>query len=417
MTSKSDKAATRPRHHANDEGNLFQNPWPSAGKLSWSEVLQSSFPLSWYKPSPHLDRDIKVIQPDWGVSSLAEQTLTGSRNKCVIGTWLGHAGSFVEFPSLLSSADEGRGRNSKSTYLVFDPVFSDRVGPAPALSLNRLRPNPCSISVLPGCDAVFISHNHYDHLDLPTITEILKRWPQTRWYVGLGIKAWLVETGVKKELVHEMDWWESREGGLGNEDESRFKVSCVPAQHNSGRYGWDTGTTLWCGWIVERFATSTTTESKSGKNMKVRTGSVYHAGDTGYRRTVKSEITCPVFREIGAKFGPLDLSFIPIWRGGSLSFISYVGLQLSHQDISTVHHCSPYDALNIHRDVQSRNSVAIHFGTFVGSENESLEAVMELDEARRESGIGSLTDYSFNDGKGRAGVLDLGGSIAVKVSD
>jgi N-acyl-phosphatidylethanolamine-hydrolysing phospholipase D len=145
-----------------------------------------------------------------------------------------------------------------------------------------------------------------------------------------------------------------------------------------------------------------------------RKGAIYHAGDTGYRRTAKSSAVCPIFKEIGRKFGSFDLSFVPIWRGGSLGFISLLGLRLSHNDIPSTLHAAPADAIDIHIDVMSHNTVAIHFGTFVGSENESLEAIMEFEEGRQDRNVQRL-DEQLADGRGRAGIIDIGASLAVEI--
>jgi N-acyl-phosphatidylethanolamine-hydrolysing phospholipase D len=123
---------------------------------------------------------------------------------------------------------------------------------------------------------------------------------------------------------------------------------------------------------------------------------------------------CPIFKDIGQKLGPFDMSFVPIWRGGTLGFISHLGLRLSHNDIPSALHASPVDAIDIHNDVSSKNTVAVHFGTFVGSENESLEAVMEFEEGRQNRGVLNLDEQPVA-GRGRAGIVDIGGSVAVEI--
>lgn len=127
------------------------------------------------------------------------------------------------------------------------------------------------------------------------------------------------------------------------------------------------------------------TEASKYKRRMTRKGAVYHGGDTGYRPHRKSTEVCPAFEEIGRKYGPFDLSFIPIWRGGSLGFVSAVGLrvslpfsssfrlcdilrseltldlsftlQLHHENIASALHGSPTDGVDIHLDVKSRNSI------------------------------------------------------------
>lgn len=360
------------------------------------------------------------MKPDWGEASLETQNIDKEAKDCVIGTWLGHAGALVEFTPLVGS----KGEREKSIHLLFDPIFSERAGPTAYTGPSRFKKSPCQISDLPGCDAVFISHNHYDHLDFSTVMAITKNFPRTTWFVPLGNKKWLANTGVDEKQIHEMDWWDTKEGSFadgafkflpkGVKTETYFKISCTPAQHNSGRSGLDGGSTLWSGWAIERF--TTVTSSKDTTTQPTRKGAIYHAGDTGYRRTTKSPIICPAFREIGQKFNGFDLSFVPIWRGGSLGFISYMGLRLSHHDIPSALHCSPADAVEIHKDVRSRNTIGVHFGTFIGSENESFDAMIEFLEVGGKAGVVRL-DGDEVGANGRAGTLDLGGSFAVVVGE
>ncbi|BGP55665.1 hypothetical protein JCM8202v2_003270 [Rhodotorula sphaerocarpa] len=140
----------------------------------------------------------------------------------------------------------------------------------------------------------------------------------------------------------------------------------------------------------------------------MRKGAIFHAGDTGYRRHRRcAQPVCPAFDEIGLKFGPFDLSFLPIWRGGSLGFVSAIGLRLHHENISSAVHGCPGDAVDIHLDVRSRNSIGMHFGTFIGAESESLEAIIELAEAIEDAGVKPLDDPN-EDELGRMGVIDVG---------
>ncbi|GAA5983497.1 hypothetical protein JCM10908_000309 [Rhodotorula pacifica] len=140
----------------------------------------------------------------------------------------------------------------------------------------------------------------------------------------------------------------------------------------------------------------------------LRKGAIYHAGDTGYRRHRRcAQPVCPAFDEIGLKFGPFDLSFVPIWRGGSLGFVSAIGLRLHHENISSAVHGCPADAVDIHLDVRSRNTIGMHFGTFIGAESESLEAIIELAEAVEDAGVKTLDDPN-EDEMGKMGVIDVG---------
>lgn len=446
---------SRPSHHTNNTGTSFSNPWPSASPPTWTEILQSSFPLSLYpnlaKKYPDIN-DVKVVVPDWGDADLKARSLNG--DECIIGTTLGHAGVMVQLPLEGTMRLESRGaekvEGKEKLWIVFDPIFSARAGPTQYTGPGRLRKAPCQVEDFPGCNAVVISHNHYDHLDLPTIQAILKKFPEAKYFVPLGNKIWFAALGIPNDLIIELDWWEERQFSLqdfgysyadsdelsdssseGRKQETNLKFTCVPAQHNSARSPLDQGNTLWCGWVVEQLlvsndsspisaptsASTGSTTSPQTQSQTRRKGTIYHAGDTGYRPLSTSTTTCPIFTQIGQKFGPIDLSFLPIWRGGSLSFFSTLGLRLSHKDIPSALHASPADAMDIHVDVRSRNSVGVHFGTFVGSENESLEPILEFEEAREGRGVLPLREEieGGEDGKTRAGVVDIGGSVAVRI--
>ena len=420
----------RPSHHANSTGSAFKNPWPSANPPGWAELARSPFPLSWAKTelATHPKaRPIKVVKPDWGRAQLdaLSTVLDLDAAPPIIGTWLGHASVLVEMP-LHNPAPhpEGPPSGSRSIHLLFDPIFSARAGPTQWTGPKRLRPAPCDVADLPGVDLVFISHNHYDHLDATTIESLLLTFPRARYFVPLGLKSWFIDIGAAPELIYELDWWETSSFGpeaFGHSlafdaaDEAKVRITCVPAQHNSGRMGTDLGNTLWCGWVIERFPSSRPGADGSEPSKESRRGAIYHAGDTGYRSSPTSVAICPAFTEIGSRLGPFDLSFLPIWRGGTLGFISNFGLRLSHNDVPATLHATPADAVEIHREVGSRVSVGVHFGTFIGSENESYEAVIEFAEACVEGGVGGLEDNEVVGEKGRAGTVDIGASIVVEI--
>ncbi|KUJ06836.1 Metallo-hydrolase/oxidoreductase [Mollisia scopiformis] len=414
---QADTTPNVPSHHLNAFGTAFKNPWPSAEKPTVTELLENKFPLGWYesyaKKHPGT-QDVKVVAPDWGASNLKKNGL--DRAKCVIGTSLGHAGVITELP--LEGTANGADGVKESFWIVYDPIFSERAGPTPFTGPKRMRPPPCQVTDLPGCDVVMISHNHYDHLDTSTIEALFKKFPNAKYFVPLGNKKWLHDLGVSEEKIFELDWWQKRELSMSDlgfttsqaaSEDALLRFTCVPAQHNSGRDPLDLDKTLWCGWIIEQMLVSNTKTSPTR-----RKGAIYHAGDTGYRRTAKSTAVCPIFKQIGEDYGPFDLSFVPIWRGGTLEFISHLGFRLNHNDIPSALHAAPADALDIHKDVRSRNSVAIHFGTFVGSVNESMESVMEFEDGRESRGVARL-ESGADTGEGRAGIIDIGASLAVEI--
>jgi len=402
-----------PSHHT---ATGFRNPWDSALPPTWTETLSNPLPLEWARAylTTHPEvKDLDLLTPDWGLNKSAGEDET----KTLKSTWIGHASVFVEMPAPRTNAA------ADTVKILFDPIFSLRAGPTQYTGPRRLWPAPCQVKDLPGCDIVCISHNHYDHLDLPSIVAIHERFPSARYFVPLGNKSWFQGTKIPESQVVEMDWWDahhslspyqltkaSEDVDPGAQDtECQVRITCVPAQHNTGRGTNDYSRTLWCGWVIEQ-------KALRGEAQKPeRCGAVYFAGDTGYRRYSHSTEICPAFAEIGEKFGPLDLSLIPIWRGGTLSFLSWAGLRLAHETTPSAFHASPADAVAIHLDVRSRNSIGIHFGTFVGAMQETLEAMIELKGACLEEQIGGLFDDDEEEGekeiyesKGRMGVVNLG---------
>ena len=138
----------RPSHHANNEGTLFKNPWPSAEAPTWAELLQVKFPLGLYddlaKKHPGT-QDVKVVKPDWGASNLKDRGF--ARDNCIVGTTLGHAGVITELPL---EGTAGKGGEKNSFWVLYDPIFSLRAGPTQYTGPQRMRPPPCQVTDLPG---------------------------------------------------------------------------------------------------------------------------------------------------------------------------------------------------------------------------------------------------------------------------
>ena len=220
--------------------------------------------------------------------------------------WVGHSTFLIEVGGI---------------HLLTDPVWDEYCSPVPIRSLKRRHDPPIALGDLPPIDCVLISHNHYDHLDAKTVKHLQAFHPKIEWIVPLGLGRWFRRRGISK--VYELDRWQ----------EHRFDgavVTAVPAQHFSGRSLWDKNKTFWNGYVFEG----------SGKKM-------YFTGDTGYN-TVD-------FKAIGAHFSHLDLSLIPIGTYVPQRFMQPV-------------HCSPWEAVEIHSDVNSRFSLGMHWKTFCLSE-------------------------------------------------
>ncbi|KAI6121741.1 beta-lactamase superfamily domain-containing protein [Pisolithus sp. B1] len=369
-----------PSHHrSNGVNKWFENPWPPARSSFELFIKLVSLPAAVMRAQPldgvELIQPVTTVKPDFSVL----ETIT-SDVVSLHATWLGHAGYLVQLPTV---------SGTPGARIAFDPMFSEYAYKSSWLNgLRRRLPPPCKIEDLPDIDFVAISHNHYDHCDIDTLVQICEtsnskstRTSPLRFLVPLGVKETLVSGGIPECQVIEMDWWESVAFRLPSALDTRIVIACTPCQHNSGRGLTDYNKSLWSSWVVQMRTVEDETIS-----------SVYFAGDTGYRIGTGS---CPVFREIGDKYGPFDIAMIPIWRGASLSFLGQLGYQLADDTHLAVTHASPEDAVQLARDVRARHSLAMHFATWAGSDHEANEPLLRLARARsgdwwEEDGFGAL---------------------------
>lgn len=238
--------------------------------------------------------------------------------------------------------------------ILTDPIWSDYAGPYALVSPSRYRAVGLEFDALPPIDVVVVSHSHYDHMDLPSLTRLAERF-HPKFYVGLGNASLLQEAGILQ--VQELDWWTSANLGPG------LELIGVPAQHWSRRAALDKDKRLWLGYV-----------------FKTPQGAYYFAGDTAMGRH---------FDEIQQRYGPISLAMLPIG-----SYRPAVVMQGSH--------LSPDQALQAHDMLQSKLSVAMHFGTFRLGLDGQYEAVDRL-----KSLLASRKAESNNDFR----VLDFGQSL------
>lgn len=225
-------------------------------------------------------------------------------------TWVGHSTLLVRVGGL---------------NILTDPHFTQRASPLPFAGPKRVVAPAIDLAALPRIDAVLISHNHYDHLDRPTVVALAAQTGgPPKFYVGLGLAQWFRDLDIHN--VEELDWWDTR--SLAD-----VHFHFVPVQHWSARTPWDNNQTLWGGFVVE--------------HPSLR---FFFAGDTGYSRD---------FHNIAQRFGPIDLAAIPIGAYAPRWFMRS-------------HHVDPDEAVQIHLDLKARRSLAIHWGTFDDLTDESL---------------------------------------------
>ena len=199
--------------------------------------------------------------------------------------------------------------------ILTDPVWANRAGPVSWAGPRRRRMPGVSWEHLPSIDVVLLSHNHYDHLDLPTLRRLAAR-RDASFIVPAGAGRLLGSTKIGP--YHELDWGESL-------SLPACAVHCVPAQHFSGRGILDRNRTLWCGYVIE-----------------CQQRLVYFAGDTAFGTH---------FAQIRAKFGPLHLALLPVGAYEPRWFMSPV-------------HMAPEEAVKAHKILGAGTSIAIHHGTF-----------------------------------------------------
>ncbi len=291
-------AKNRPAHHTEDG---FQNNYLPP------ERMTKSFSKFWRWRQNRIEQEpvqFELIKPD--VDFLRENRTVPTL------TWIGHSTFLWQY---------------QGVNLITDPHLTQRASPVNFLGPQRLVEPGLSLTDLPVIDIVIISHNHYDHLDRKTVSVLVEQQPANPplFMVPLGLKDWFADIGIKEKVI-ELDWWQSHRVG-------DWQLNAVPVQHWSRRGLFDTNKTLWAGWVVE------TPEQK-----------MFFAGDTGYSQD---------FKDIGERFGSMDISLIPIGAYAPRWFM---------QDM----HVNPDEAVQIHQDVQSRFSVGMHWGTFLNLTDEPL---------------------------------------------
>ena len=278
----------RSPHHAD---GVFHNlePTHKVEPGAWPSMLWRQFFGDEQRIPPHPIAIVRRTRADY-----AQPPATGLR-----ATWLGHA-------TVLLELDGQR--------VLVDPIFSARCSPFSFAGPERFFPPPITLSQLPHIDAVAISHDHYDHLDMPSVVALARAG--AHFFVPLGIGAHLERWGVPRPQITDLDWYESARSGT-------LQLTATPARHYSGRGLLDGDHDLWASWAIV------------GPRQRV-----FFSGDSGYSAE---------FARIGERFGPFDLTLIKIGASDP-----------SWHEI----HMSPEDAVRAHRDVRGKLLLPVHWGTF-----------------------------------------------------
>jgi L-ascorbate metabolism protein UlaG (beta-lactamase superfamily) len=237
--------------------------------------------------------------------------------------------------------------------ILTDPIWSDRASPVSFSGPRRFHPPGITFDDLPRIDLVLVTHNHYDHLDIPTLKKIALR-DNPAVVTTLGNRALLRTQGFTQ--VAELDWWQQMPVS------DAVRITCVPAQHFSGRGLFDSYETLWAGFVLESAA-----------------GAVFFAGDTGLG---------PHFKQIAERFKKIRLALLPIGAFKPEWFMSFG-------------HLSPAAAVQAHFILNAQTSVAMHFGTFPLADDNQDDPVTMLHAALAGADMNGTGFWVLGFGQGR----------------
>jgi len=237
--------------------------------------------------------------------------------------------------------------------ILTDPVWSDRASPFRRIGPKRVRRPGVAFEDLPTIDVILLSHNHYDHLDIATQTQLRQSFAPTL-LAAVGDARVVGPIGFKD--MRELDWW----GEIQIND--MLKVTFVPAQHFSARGLFDRQKSLWGGYMIE----------SCGRR-------IYFAGDTGYSTH---------FSDIKARLGSPDIAMLGIGAYEPRWFMKPI-------------HMNPAEAVCAHRDLDSRHSIGMHFGTFQLTAEAIDQPQADLRRALSESGIPESEFITLHEGETR----------------
>ncbi len=234
-------------------------------------------------------------------------------------TWMGHSSFCIQMLGL---------------NILVDPLFSERAGPISWAGPKRIRPVALALESLPPIDIVLIGHDHFDHLDMPTV-EKLQELFHPKFFVGLGVGSHL--NHIKKISVHEMDWFQTSTHGP-------LEIHFLPSQHWSKRFLLDVDNTLWGSFLLRPLAGNTS--------------SVYFASDTGLG---------PHFEMIRNKLDttPIDIALMPIGAYEPRWFMQFS-------------HLNPHEALVAADILQARFVIPMHYGSFKFSDEKFDDPLREF---------------------------------------
>lgn len=331
----------KPLHHrARGFGNSDTNI--VIGNFPWYEMVWRTARGD-FKPLTDPAGGYAAFAKAWSVE--VDHARLAERQLQPVVTWLGHVSILLQVGGL---------------NILMDPTLADFAGPYGRFGAPRRVPSPLTPEQLPPIDVVLISHNHYDHLCDATIARLMAHGQRPRFIVPLGLGAWFESRGI--DQVTELDWW----GSIGVS--ASLQVTMTPAQHWSRRTPWDTNASLWGGFMIRWERTA------------LPDWRFLFPGDTGYSQD---------FKVIRQRLGPVDFLALPI------------GAYLPRDFMKNMH-VNPEDAVQLLLDLEARQAMGVHWGTFMLTQEAFDHPPRDLAVALRAQGLPDEKVWLMRHGETRA---------------
>jgi L-ascorbate metabolism protein UlaG (beta-lactamase superfamily) len=314
------------------DGRHFFNPGPSRPSRGVMQVLR------W-----RLRGEKRAAWPAYTPNTVfpPPPATVGQHNAAI--TFINHASFLIRLPGAV---------------VLTDPIFSERCSPVSWAGPKRARPPGIALADLPRPDVVLLSHNHYDHMDFPTLRTLQARFaPQ--FVTTLGNARPLAKLGI---TATELDWWQDTTAGP-------LRITATQARHFAARTPFDRNRTLWGGFMLDTGA-----------------GKILFAGDSGAGSH---------WADIRTRLGTPDVALLPIGAYEPRWFMAAV-------------HMNPAEAMDAHVALGARQSIGMHFGTFQLTDEAIDAPLLALDAARQATGVDTFTTLDF----GETGLFAVGENIS-----
>ena len=325
-------------HHTADG---FKNNYIGTVNKSFSELFRWQIERRAAGLPKPPEAPVAVNAPDLAFIAAYKTNFVSNPAQPPAVTWIGHASVLVQAGGL---------------NVLTDPMLSHRASPVQLIGPVREQPPGLALADLPPIDVVVISHNHYDHLDMPSVLAVAQRSQaagiRTLFMVPLGMKAWFVNLGLDHTI--EFDWWEQF-------TLAGVRFNFTPTQHWSARGVGDRSQTLWGGWAVH------------APDLHW-----YFAGDTGYSKDFTDTRERMYGGSAANPDAGFDLALLPIGAYQPRWFLSE-------------QHVDPAEAVQIHRELNAKTSIGIHWGTFLLSDESADQPPKDLTIAAQGLAPGAFT--------------------------